>query len=101
MKLLDRFSSVLEVKTRQALFDEVVRFASWLGFKTMNVVAVLDHVDHGSDFFTTNNTPPEANWLDDPAYGRIDPVMQHCKYASVPIIWNQATYTSIGHGYRW
>jgi DNA-binding CsgD family transcriptional regulator len=33
--------------------------------------------------------------------GRRDPVMQHCKHHSVPIIWNQDTYTSVGQGDKW
>ena len=32
---------------------------------------------------------------------RRDPVMQHCKQHSVPIIWNQETYTSRGAGDMW
>jgi len=33
--------------------------------------------------------------------GRRDPVMQHCKRQSVPIIWNQSTYTDGGQGDVW
>ena len=32
---------------------------------------------------------------------RRDPVMQHCKKNSVPIIWNQDTYVSAGVGDKW
>jgi DNA-binding CsgD family transcriptional regulator len=30
-----------------------------------------------------------------------DPVLQHCKRATVPIIWDQSTYTSVGEGEKW
>jgi DNA-binding CsgD family transcriptional regulator len=30
-----------------------------------------------------------------------DPVMQHCKRQSLPIIWDQATYTAQGQGELW
>jgi hypothetical protein len=33
--------------------------------------------------------------------GRRDPVMQHCKRQSVPIVWNQATYVHQGLGEKW
>ena len=32
---------------------------------------------------------------------RRDPVTQHCKRNSVPIIWNQDTYTTVGQGQKW
>ena len=39
--------------------------------------------------------------MDDSSLARIDPVMQHCKSHSVPIIWNQDTYTQRGLGDLW
>jgi len=33
--------------------------------------------------------------------GKRDPVMQHCKTKSVPIVWDQSTYTKAGLGDKW
>lgn len=100
--LQDGFASVLQVKSRDELFKEVVRFANELGFRTVSAMAVVDHFRRDPDFIYVNNAPPEASELDDKEFNsRKDPVLQHCKHASVPIIWNQETYTSIGLGGRW
>ena len=97
------FTSVLQVKTRDELLSEVVRFATGLGFETASAMAVVDHFRGEPEFLWVNNSPPAA--LDEFAgkadYGLRDPVMQHCKRASVPIIWNQETYTAVGEGALW
>lgn len=99
--LQDQFTSVLQVKSQDELFAEIQRFAKQLGFKTVSAMVVVDHFRRESDFIDLNNAPLEALLLDGPDSGRRDPVMQHCKHASVPIIWNQDTYTSLGLGAQW
>jgi DNA-binding CsgD family transcriptional regulator len=39
--------------------------------------------------------------MHDVASMRRDPVMQHCRHHSLPIIWNQDTYTRAGLGELW
>jgi len=96
------FTSVLEVKTRDELLAEVVGFTRRLGFETVAAIAVVDHISGPSDFVAVDNTPAEfLEWFENDDKGRHDPVMQHCKKASVPIIWNQDTYTSAGKGDMW
>ena len=96
------FTSVLQVKTREELRSEVIRFTKLLGFETMNATVVVDHFRGDSEFVWVDNTPAEyAHLADSVDNARQDPVAQHCKRASVPIIWNQDTYTSIGQGDRW
>jgi DNA-binding CsgD family transcriptional regulator len=96
------FTSVLEVKTRDELLTELVSFTRRLGFETVAATAVVDHFRAEPEFITVDNSPAayRASFenLDD---GKRDPVMQHCKRASVPIIWNQDTYTSSGQGEKW
>jgi DNA-binding CsgD family transcriptional regulator len=73
-----------------------------LGFEIVNAMAVVDHFRGESEFLRVDNTPPAyRDMFESDDTGRNDPVMQHCKRASVPIIWNQQTYTSIGLGNRW
>ncbi|RQP24297.1 helix-turn-helix transcriptional regulator [Piscinibacter terrae] len=76
-------------------------FTSVLQVKTINAIVVVDHSDRGSDFLFVSNTPLEASELDDREYNQCDPVLQHCKHSTRPIVWNQNTYTEAGLGWRW
>jgi DNA-binding CsgD family transcriptional regulator len=96
------FTSVLQVKSRDELLAEVVGFTRRLGFETVNAMAVIDHFRGDSEFIRIDNTPTAyLESFESREDGRRDPVMQHCKKASVPIIWNQGTYTSAGLGEKW
>ena len=96
------YSSVLQARDRNEFRDEVVRFGRALGFDTVSAMAVIDRGIGRSEFVVVDNTPPE--WLgafNDPRAMQGDPVMQHCKRQSLPIIWDQGTYTSQGQGELW
>ena len=96
------YSSVLQARDRNEFRDEVVRFGRALGFETVSAIAVVDHGIGRSDFVTVDNTPKEwAGAFNDPRGMQRDPVMQHCKRQSLPIIWDQGTYTSQGQGELW
>jgi LuxR family transcriptional regulator/LuxR family quorum-sensing system transcriptional regulator SolR len=93
---------VLESRNRDEFLGEVVRFAKRLGFETVSATTVIDHFLGESEFITVDNTP--ANYRDvfeDIGLGRQDPVMQHCKHQSVPIIWNRDTYLGVGQADQW
>jgi len=96
------YMSVLQARDRDEFRDEVVRFAKKLGFETVAALTVVDHGLGSADFIAVDNAPkgfdePYA----DPARGKRDPVMQHCKRQSVPIIWDRDTYVSLGLGEDW
>lgn len=96
------FSSVLQVQTRDQFLGEIVRFTRDLGFSTVSATAVVDHSIAKSEFVVVDNTPQA--YIDsfvNPDNGRKDPVMQHCKRQTVPIIWDQHTYVSQGMGAKW
>jgi DNA-binding CsgD family transcriptional regulator len=96
------FTSVMQASSRDELLSEVVGFTHRLGFETVSAMTVVDHFRAEPEFVTIDNTPPAySQWFEDHEMGRHDPVMQHCKRASVPIIWNQQTYTAAGRGDRW
>ncbi len=96
------FTSVLGAKSSDDLLDEVVRFARQLGFDTVSATTVIDHMLGESEFITLHNTPSSyANEFENASSRRLDPVMQHCKRQSVPIIWNQDTYVAKGLGEKW
>jgi DNA-binding CsgD family transcriptional regulator len=96
------YLSVMESRTEQEFRHEIVRFSQQLGFETVSAITVIDHPTASPDFFAIDNAPQAfRETMDDSSLARIDPVMQHCKSHSVPIIWNQDTYTQRGLGELW
>jgi DNA-binding CsgD family transcriptional regulator len=100
--LQGNYLSVMEASTPLDLRKEVVSFAEGLGFKTVSAIVVIDHAASGSEFHLVDNTPPAyTQAYHDVELHQVDPVMQHCKHAAVPIIWDQETYVAQGHGDMW
>ncbi len=96
------YLSVLEARTKDELEKHVVRFAQDLGFQTVTAMTVIDHFLGEPEFLWIDNAPAAYEDLaSDPAGCKRDPVMQHCKTKSVPIIWSQDTYVKAGQGDKW
>jgi DNA-binding CsgD family transcriptional regulator len=96
------YSSVLKAKDRDEFREEIIRFAQRLGFDTVAALTVVERGAAGTEFISVDNTPQEfANTFRDSVLMRRDPVMQHCRKQSVPIIWDQQTYTGQGVGELW
>jgi DNA-binding CsgD family transcriptional regulator len=96
------YSSVLKANSRDELRDEIVRFAQDLGFNTVAAITVVERGAAGTEFISVDNTPQEfTDIFSDTVLMRRDPVMQHCRRQSVPIIWDQQTYTGQGLGELW
>lgn len=96
------FTSVLQTRNRDEFQSEVVAFTRRLGFETVSATVVIDHLLGEAEFITVDNTPQAYKQ----AFQRLenghrDPVMQHCKRQSMPIIWDQATYVREGQGGKW
>lgn len=96
------YQRVLEARDRVEFRDAVVAFARQLGFETVSAMTVVDHGLGASEFINVDNTPAAylAHFHASDG-GRNDPVMQHCKRQSVPIVWDQATYVTRGLGGLW
>lgn len=96
------YQSVLEARDREEFRSEVVRFAKRLGFETVSAITVVDHSAGETDFVAVDNAPEAfRDTIEDPRAMNLDPVMQHCKRQSVPIIWDQNTYVSAGAAEMW
>jgi DNA-binding CsgD family transcriptional regulator len=96
------FSEVLKSRNRDEFQGEVVAFTKRLGFDNFSATVVIDHMLGEAEFITVDNTPRAyKESFQNPQNGRRDPVMQHCKRQSVPIIWDQSTYVSRGLGEKW
>jgi DNA-binding CsgD family transcriptional regulator len=100
--LNEHCEAVVQAQTREGFQREIVRFANTIGFDFVSAVTVVDHSLNHSDFISVDNTPPEwvKSYLNHEVM-HLDPVMQHCKRATVPIMWNQHTYVSHGAGSLW
>jgi DNA-binding CsgD family transcriptional regulator len=96
------YLAVMQTKTPTEFRDEVVKFAHRLGFKYVSAMTVVDHSLTRSDFHAVHNTPVAyTQSFNDTGQARRDPVMQHCKRDTVPIIWDQNTYVSRGQADLW
>ena len=96
------YQSVLEARSREEFRGEVIRFAQGLGFDTVAATAVQDQTLGAAHFECVDNIPSSyADHFENVGYWRIDPVLQHCKRSSVPIVWDQSTYVSTGLANRW
>jgi DNA-binding CsgD family transcriptional regulator len=100
--LQEHHIAVLEARSVEDYQKMVVKYGRSLGFNTVSAMAVVDHSLTHTAFFNVDNAP--SAYLD--AYHDVElcqrcPVMQHCKRSSIPIVWDQATYTSNGHSNLW
>ena len=96
------FSEVLKSRDRDEFQGELVGFTRRLGFETVSATLVLDHMLGEAEFITVDNTPRAyKETFQNLQVARRDPVMQHCRRQSVPIIWDQTTYVREGLGDKW
>lgn len=96
------FQDILEVQSREEFREGIVRFANELEFDYVSAMTVVDHSLTHSEFINVDNTPQAfLEVLRDRNLSRMDPVMQHCKNGSLPIVWNQATYVARGSADLW
>ena len=96
------YSAVLQARNRDEFREEVVRFARQLGFETVAALTVVERGMSGTDVVSVDNTPQAYNdAFFDARRNRSDPVIQHCRQQSVPIVWDQQTYLEQGLGELW
>ena len=97
-----QYLSVWEAQTEDDYRAQIIKFGRALGFDTVSASCVVDHSLTSTQFFSVDNTPEAYRTLyDDPVTWKICPVMQHCKYSPIPIVWDQGTYVSKGRGQLW
>lgn len=100
--LAGSYAAVLQAQDREQFRDEVVRFARGLGFDTVAALTVLESGLAGTEVVSIDNTPVAySEAFFNAQRTQADPVMQHLRHHSVPIIWDQHTYTGPGLGELW
>ncbi len=96
------YTEVLNSRNREEFRQQIVAFSHRLGFETVSATVVIDHLLGDAEFITVDNTPQSyKDAFQDRQRWCLDPVMQHCKRKSMPIIWDQQTYVSSGLGDKW
>lgn len=96
------FTEILGAGNRRELHEQIVAFTQRLGFATVSATVVIDHLLGDAEFITLDNTPQSyKDAFQDRQNWRLDPVMQHCKRRSTPIIWDRETYVDNGAGDKW
>src|SRR5690242_6064675 len=93
------FASVLSSRSSDEYRTSVVKFARRLGFDSVSATLITDRVDGETTFEAVHNTPMGISSTS--GERTRDPVMQHCKHHSVPIVWNQSTYLAAGAIDQW
>ncbi len=101
MLLQDHCEAVLHASTRDEFQRVLVRFAQDLGFGIMAAAAVYDRPGSRPEFVIAHNTPQSYLDIFESDAGARDPVMQHCKFSGLPIVWDQATYVCAGRAELW
>jgi DNA-binding CsgD family transcriptional regulator len=91
------YLSVLEAKDKAQFRTVVIRFAQQLGFDKVTAMVAVDQPGISPEFVAVHNTPMafEQNF-ENISIGKRDPVMQHCRRQTMPIVWSQKTY--LDHG---
>jgi len=100
--LEERFVSVSRATDQDQYRREIVKFAEGLGFGAVAAIVGVDQPSGETRFASICNTPVHhVESLLDRKGARTDPVSQHCKRSSVPIVWDQATYERVGLTEQW
>lgn len=96
------YQSVLEARSREEFRGEVIRFAQGLGFDTVSATAVQDQTLGSAHFEGVDNIPQSfLDRFENTAIWHVDPVAQHCKKSSMPLVWDRATYVKSGLENQW
>lgn len=87
------YQSVLEAQNQDQFRSVVIRFAQRLGFDKVSAMVAVDRMGAESEFVAVHNAPlAYVQTFDDLSVSKRDPIAQHCKRNTVPIIWGQDTY---------
>jgi DNA-binding CsgD family transcriptional regulator len=91
------YLSVLEAKDQSQFRQVVIRFAQQLGFDKVAAMVAVDRPGLSPEFASVHNTPMAFEQsAHDKEMARRDPVMQHIRRNTMPIIWTQKTYLEAG-----
>jgi DNA-binding CsgD family transcriptional regulator len=80
----------------------MVDFIHFVGLSTVGATVITDHGCGLTEFQSVTNAP--EGYLADfqnIQLAKLDPVSQHCKHSSMPIVWDQDVYVESGRADFW
>ena len=87
------YQSVLEATNQDQFRSVVIRFANQLGFDKVSAMVAVDRLGGRPEFVAVHNASSSyLQTFEDMSLSRRDPIAQHCKRNTVPIMWGQHTY---------
>ena len=100
--LLSKCTAVMCAADSKEYLSNIVAFAHNYDFEAISAVVIIDHSPYLTQFSGISHVPAgyleEFNSLE---AGAADPVSQHCKRSSLPIIWNHETYVATSSTELW
>ena len=97
-----RCRETLHSESVKQFSQHIVNFTESLGLEMVGATVITDHSCGLTQFESITNAP--ASYLEDfldIASAKLDPVSQHCKRTSMPLVWDQGFYVSRGRGDFW
>jgi len=93
---------VLHAKSVKEFSQRIENFVHFVGLATVGATVITEHSTGLTEFQSVTNLPAEylSDFRDLDA-AKLDPVSQHCKRSSRPVIWDQAFYVSNGRADFW
>jgi DNA-binding CsgD family transcriptional regulator len=96
------YQSVLEATNLDQFRSVVIRFAQRLGFDKVAATVAVDRLGGDAEFVAIHNAPlAYQKTFEDLSISKRDPIAQHCKRNTVPIIWGQQTYVESNSAELW
>ena len=87
------YQSVLEATNQDQFRSVVIRFAQRLGFDKVAATVAVEKIGAPAEFVAIHNAPlAYVNTFEDLDISKRDPIAQHCRRNTVPIMWGQETY---------
>ena len=96
------YQSVLEAKNHDQFRSVVIRFAQRLGFDKVSAMVAVDRLGGEPEFVAVHNAPTGyLQTFENLSLSKRDPIAQHCKRNTVPIMWGQQTYVDANSAALW
>ena len=106
---MEMLSAISAASSQQVLRDHLEALTVGLGFTRFTALCIRSLKPNGA-WFTPGatlgkhiaNTPTDwEKQASNASLARLDPVMVHCRDSSLPLVWDQQTYTDRGLGEKW
>jgi len=93
---------ILHADSAKDFSKALVDIVQSLGMNTVGASVITEHSSGMTEFRTITNAPlGYLSDFEDLEAAKLDPVSQHCKRSSLPIVWDRKLYTAAGREDFW